>query len=80
MQQATRIKRLLLGTLALPVLLSLTMSDPEPDTDWPEYHGDAGRSHFSPLSQITPSNVTHLKVAWTYASGGADTTGNRSQM
>jgi quinoprotein glucose dehydrogenase len=78
--QPTRLQRLLLGALALPVFLSLTVSDPVRDTGWPEYHGDAWRSHYSPLSQITPSNVQHLKVAWTYASGGADTAGNRSQI
>ncbi|MBC8154370.1 MAG: PQQ-binding-like beta-propeller repeat protein [Bacteroidetes bacterium] len=53
---------------------------PEPGTDWPEYNGDARRSHYSPLTQITPGNVQRLRVAWTYASGGADTVGNRTQM
>ncbi len=50
------------------------------DTDWPEYNGDGARSHYSPLTQITPRNVGSLKMAWTYASGGADTVRNRSQM
>ena len=34
--------------------------------DWPVYHGDEGRTHFSTLSQITPQNVKQLKVAWTF--------------
>jgi len=48
--------------------------------NWPEYNGDGTRNHYSKLTQITKENVNQLKVAWTYASGGADTSGNRSQM
>ena len=51
-----------------------------PNTDWAEYNGDGTRSHYTPLDQITPDNVKYLHVAWTYASGGADTVGNRTQM
>lgn len=51
-----------------------------PDTNWAEYNGDGARSHYSALDQITPGNVQQLKVAWTYASGGADTVGNRTQI
>ncbi|MFT3935229.1 MAG: PQQ-binding-like beta-propeller repeat protein [Chitinophagaceae bacterium] len=51
-----------------------------PDTDWAEYNGDGSRSHYSKLTQVTKENLQHLKVAWTYASGGADTTGNHTQM
>nr|WP_229249338.1 PQQ-binding-like beta-propeller repeat protein [Dyadobacter sandarakinus] len=50
------------------------------DADWREYNGDGARSHYSGLTQIKPENVSSLKVAWTYNSGGADTTGNRSQI
>ncbi|MCF0053339.1 pyrroloquinoline quinone-dependent dehydrogenase [Dyadobacter sp. LJ53] len=50
------------------------------NTDWPEYNGNGDRSHYSVLSQIRKDNVAQLKVAWTYASGGADTARNRSQM
>jgi quinoprotein glucose dehydrogenase len=48
--------------------------------DWPEYNGNGSRSHYSPLTQINKENVTTLKVAWTYRSGGADTILNRTQM
>ncbi|WP_109677132.1 outer membrane protein assembly factor BamB family protein [Dyadobacter jejuensis] len=48
--------------------------------DWPEYNGNGSRNHYSALDQINKGNVTTLKVAWTYRSGGADTTLNRSQM
>jgi quinoprotein glucose dehydrogenase len=47
---------------------------------WPEYNGDGHQSHYSPVNQITPSNVGRLRVAWRYASGGADTVTNRTQM
>jgi quinoprotein glucose dehydrogenase len=50
------------------------------DENWPEYNGNGTRSHYSALNQITKDNVTQLKVAWTYASGGADTVRNRTQM
>jgi quinoprotein glucose dehydrogenase len=34
--------------------------------DWPAYGHDAGGGRFSPLTQITPQNVSKLQVAWTY--------------
>jgi quinoprotein glucose dehydrogenase len=37
--------------------------------DWPEYLGDASRSHYSTLEQINTSNVASLKVAWEFHSG-----------
>ncbi|HET9801792.1 MAG TPA: pyrroloquinoline quinone-dependent dehydrogenase [Candidatus Acidoferrum sp.] len=33
---------------------------------WPAYGGDPGGTRFSPASQINKSNVTQLKVAWTF--------------
>lgn len=48
--------------------------------DWPEYHGDGHRNHYSRLDQINLKNVSKLKVAWEYRSGGADTVRNRSQI
>ena len=60
-------------------LLSLTPKLPV-TTDWPEYNGGPDRNHFSPLTQINSSNVSQLRVAWTYASGGGDTLKNSTQM
>src|SRR3954468_9623828 len=34
--------------------------------DWPVYGGSSDNTHYSTLSQISPSNVGSLKVAWTY--------------
>src|SRR4029453_5335788 len=34
--------------------------------EWPTYGHDPGGMRFSPLTQITPANVSRLDVAWTY--------------
>ncbi len=38
-----------------------------PAGDWPVYGGGDDHSHYTTLDQISPANVRHLKVAWTYA-------------
>src|SRR6266576_1058533 len=38
-------------------------------TDWQDWGGDAARTHFSPLQQITAANVSQLKPAWVWDSG-----------
>jgi quinoprotein glucose dehydrogenase len=46
-------------------------------TDWPMIGATPGNSHYSTLSQINRSNVSQLKVAWTFEtneSGGLETT------
>jgi quinoprotein glucose dehydrogenase len=37
-----------------------------PEKEWRTYGHDAGGMRFSPLTQLTPANVSQLKVAWTY--------------
>jgi quinoprotein glucose dehydrogenase len=37
--------------------------------EWRYYGGDSGGCKYSPLKQITASNVTRLKVAWTFHTG-----------
>ena len=61
-------------------LVALASVGIAPDADWPEYNGDGARSHYSPLPDIDTITVTHLRQAWEYRSGGADTAGNRSQI
>tara|TARA_R110002012_G_scaffold79823_5_gene202718 strand:+ start:1836 stop:3992 length:2157 start_codon:yes stop_codon:yes gene_type:complete len=39
-------------------------------TTWEHYLGDPERTHFSNLDQIDTSNVSQLKLAWNYKSGG----------
>ena len=69
-------------TFGLAVLLagcsSYAPPPPAPDAGWTFYGGDAGGSRYSPASQITPANVKHLNVAWTFRSGehGAGFPGN----
>jgi quinoprotein glucose dehydrogenase/quinate dehydrogenase (quinone) len=41
----------------------------EPVTDWADYAANQAGTRFSAASQITPSNVSGLKVAWTYRTG-----------
>ena len=51
-----------------PVVL-LIASCTQPDVDWPVYLGDEARTHYSPLTDIDPSNVADLEVAWRYDAG-----------
>ncbi len=60
----------LLATLALGWShFNQNQTDDKPNdyTNWGEYLGGPDRNHYSALNQITPENVTQLKVAWTYA-------------
>lgn len=77
-----RVRNLFLAFLALLLLTSIFSLTPtaEPDTNWLEYNGDGTKSHYSALRQINVQNVNRLRVAWTYASGGADTVNNRTQI
>jgi quinoprotein glucose dehydrogenase len=46
---------------------STAASAPAPaSNEWPTYGHDAGGLRFSPLTQVTPANVTQLNVAWVY--------------
>lgn len=40
-----------------------------PTSEWTVYRAEVGGGGFSPLTQITPDNVRHLEVAWTYHTG-----------
>jgi quinoprotein glucose dehydrogenase len=42
--------------------------------EWPNYGNDSGAMRYAPLDQITPANVSSLKVAWTYHMKPGDTT------
>jgi quinoprotein glucose dehydrogenase len=37
-----------------------------PSTEWPTHGHDPGGMRFSPVTQITPANVSELQVAWVY--------------
>jgi len=38
-------------------------------SDWPAYNGQVNGDHYSPLTQITPTNVAHLKQVWRFDVG-----------
>ncbi len=64
-------KPIFVFVLAVLLVVGCTTSEKDPlpkreYTTWSSYLGDSGRSHYSALSQITPENVTGLKVAWSY--------------
>ncbi len=85
----TRIKRRqaifggALSVLASALLLAQTNKTPAaaPSKEWPTYGHDSGGMRFSPVAEITPENVSRLKVAWVYhmavpgAAGASGTTG-----
>jgi len=43
--------------------------DDNQPASWSHYGGDEGGSHFSKAAQISPDNVSRLRVAWTYHTG-----------
>ena len=54
-----------------------------PVEEWPTYGNDAGSSRYSPLTEITKSNLRDLKVAWVYHTGDvsyANTTWNGKKV
>jgi quinoprotein glucose dehydrogenase len=42
---------------------------PAADAGWPYYGGNPGGTRYSPAAQITPANVSRLKVAWVFHTG-----------
>src|SRR5882757_4217089 len=63
-------KRCLIAQLALwvvlPGILCSARAQNKAETDWPAYGNDPGGMRYSPLQQIGRTNVTKLKVAWTF--------------
>jgi beta-glucanase (GH16 family) len=51
------------------VVLLLACSVSVLAADWPHYGGGPDQTRYSPLTQINASNVSSLKVAWTYDTG-----------
>jgi quinoprotein glucose dehydrogenase len=64
---------MLQGTLAALTLLLpfVARAQAAQSVDWPLYGGTTDNTHYTTLSQITPANVSQLKVAWTYETGDA---------
>jgi len=64
-------KRLLLPFLIISFAVlsafQLILTQENTPEDWAEYLGGADRNHYSGLTQINPTNVKNLKIAWVYA-------------
>src|SRR5262245_24958446 len=61
-----------LGAFAAGAILAAQRAEPPPHgagANWTTYLGDAGRTHYSTLTEITRANVARLEVAWTYDTG-----------
>jgi quinoprotein glucose dehydrogenase len=54
------------AVLGAAILVAQTTPRPAASREWPAYGHDAGGMRFSPLTQITPANVSQLEVAWVY--------------
>jgi quinoprotein glucose dehydrogenase len=57
------------GPWTLTTAAHTASTSKESVTDWPSYGGQPANDHYSPLNQINKSNVSKLKVAWTYETG-----------
>jgi quinoprotein glucose dehydrogenase len=57
------------GPWTLTTAARTSSGSKEPAPDWPTYGGQPANDHYSPLTQINKSNVSKLKVAWTYDTG-----------
>ena len=64
-----RIASALNKKLVYSALLVLLVVPLHSQNDWPSYGSDPGHMKYSPLTQITPQNVSTLAVAWTYHTG-----------
>jgi len=73
---------MLVGMMLLLVAIGALIYFPNhyQDLGWTSYDGNNARSHYSALDQINIHNVSHLKIAWSYSSGGADSLHNRTQI
>src|SRR6516162_10006228 len=68
-----RIRYAVLLTVAalLPLLAQTPKSNPA--ADWPMYNHDLGGTRYSPLSQINATNVSNVKLTWSYRLSNAPT-------
>ena len=63
-----------LTLLTFPLLMSVALSAAAQPaaTEWKDWGGEATRMHYSPLNQITATNVADLKPVWVWDSGKHD--------
>jgi quinoprotein glucose dehydrogenase len=61
--------RIALLLLLAAGLAPIRAQSPKPSQPWPAYAGDNAATHYSPLTDIGPTNVSALSVAWEWATG-----------
>jgi quinoprotein glucose dehydrogenase len=65
----------LLVAILLPLLVccgKAPQPSAGPTAGWPVWGADEGGTRYSPATQITPANVSRLKIAWIYRIGAAE--------
>ena len=64
-----RIAFVLATAAMLPILHAQEPAPPTGAAEWPTYNRDLRGTRHSPLTQITPANVSRLREVWTYKLG-----------
>ena len=68
---------ILLGiVIALPHISAQEAARPTAAGDWPMYNRDLRGTRHSPLTQITPANVSRLRQVWSFKMGAASSAGS----
>ena len=66
-QNAILVGALIVGAAAVTIPGMVQQSATRsPEADWPTYNRDLAGTRYSPLTQITPTNVSQLKQVWAY--------------
>src|SRR5476649_119170 len=60
---------ILLGLASFALMTAAVGQSSSRLTEWKDWGGDAARTHYSALSQITAANVSRLKPAWVWDGG-----------
>jgi PQQ-dependent dehydrogenase (methanol/ethanol family) len=68
MQSSARLRRLAVG-IAIALACALPASPLPLGADWPTYGGSYANTRHSDLTQITPKNVSSLRLAWSFSTG-----------
>jgi len=63
-----------LGMAAFVVAAGMATAGAQTASGWTDYLGGPDSSHFSPLKQITPANISKLEIAWSYPAGDGNYT------
>src|ERR1051325_6664819 len=72
MKKQSSLPALLAACLLFVPSCAVAQTQKATNASWPAYGGDPGGTRFSPATQINKSNVSQLKVAWTFRTGALD--------